>query len=329
MKFLNSKELNFDDVFIVPRFSNIKSRDDVYTGVSDIFHSCSPLVSANMTTVTEWGMARQMAQLGALGVLPYDMRFAKVLEIIRDMPKLVGVAIGLNTSNDMIRRYVEEGAGLIVVDTAHGDTYSMLQKIEAISGYAEGMIVAGNVVTGEATKRLIEAGATVVKTGIGPGQNCLTRLMTGAGRPQFSAILECAEAADQAGGYVWADGGIKNPRDVALAIAAGATRVMIGTLFAATITAPGLTQVTPEGKQFKEHYGMASSEAVAKRGGNSSYVEGISSRVEIHPERQTAEAVHNWLLSGLRSAMSYTGAASISEFQAKALIGIGSTQFNR
>ncbi|RAC09648.1 GuaB1 family IMP dehydrogenase-related protein, partial [Burkholderia multivorans] len=126
-------------------------------------------------------------------------------------------------------------------------------------------IVAGNVVTADGVRDLVSAGAQIVKVGVGPGAMCTTRMMTAVGRPQFSAVRECAEAAAELGAHVWADGGVRYPRDVALALAAGASQVMIGSWFAGTHESPGDLLVDGEGRKYKESFGMASARAVANR----------------------------------------------------------------
>jgi IMP dehydrogenase len=150
-------------------------------------------------------------------------------------------------------------------DTAHG-TSSDADAIKSVSSLDLGLpLAAGNVVSAEGTRDLISAGATIVKVGVGPGAMCTTRMMTGVGRPQFSAVVECAAAARQLGGHVWADGGVRHPRDVALALAAGAANVMIGSWFAGTYESPGDVMRDREDQPFKESYGMASKHAVAAR----------------------------------------------------------------
>ena len=125
-------------------------------------------------------------------------------------------------------------------------------------------VAAGNVVSAEGVRALVDAGADIVKVGVGPGAMCTTRMMTGVGRPQFSAVLECAAAARELGKHVWADGGVRHPRDVALALAAGASAVMIGSWFAGTYESPGDLHIGADGRAYKESFGMASARAVAR-----------------------------------------------------------------
>jgi IMP dehydrogenase len=195
-------------------------------------------------------------------------------------------------------------------------------------------VVAGNVVTAEATAELIDAGADIVKVGVGPGAMCTTRMMTGVGRPQFSAVLECAAAAKKLGKNVWADGGIRYPRDVALALAAGASSVMFGSWWAGTYESAGDVLRDSQGRLYKENYGMASKRAVKNRNKDADayesakrelFEEGISKgRPYINPEMPGAEDLIDHIVAGLRSSMSYAGARNIQEFQEKAVIGVQS-----
>ena len=180
---------------------------------------------------------------------------------------LVGTALGIN--GDVAARtkeLLEAGTDLLVVDTAHGHQEKMTWALEAVRSVAPTVpVVAGNVVTAQGTADLIEAGADIVKVGVGPGAMCTTRMRTGVGRPQFSAVLECSAEARRLGRHVWADGGIRHPRDVALALAAGASSVMIGSWFAGTCESPGDVFRDPEGRLYKESFGMASARAVRLR----------------------------------------------------------------
>ena len=161
---------------------------------------------------------------------------------------------------------LDAGADVLVIDTAHGHQEQMLEALRSVRALDPGVpIVAGNVVSAAGTRDLIEAGADIVKVGVGPGAMCTTRMMTGVGRPQFSAVLECATAARELGKHVWADGGVRHPRDVALALAAGASSVMIGSWFAGTHESPGDLMLDADGRPFKVSFGMASARAVANR----------------------------------------------------------------
>jgi IMP dehydrogenase len=195
-------------------------------------------------------------------------------------------------------------------------------------------IAAGNVVTAEGTTDLINAGADIVKVGVGPGAMCTTRMMTGVGRPQFSAVLECAKVARHLGRHVWADGGVRHPRDVALALAAGASNVMIGSWFAGTHESPGDMHYDADGRPYKESFGMASARAVKARSASESsfeqarkglFEEGISSgRMYLDRNRPGVEDLLDTIVAGIRSAATYAGATNLEEFHERAAVGVQS-----
>ncbi len=248
----------------------------------------------------------------------------------------VAAAIGVN--GDVAGKaaaLLEAGVDCLVVDTAHGHQERMLEALAAVrSANPHVPIAAGNVVSAEGTRELIEAGADIVKVGVGPGAMCTTRMMTGVGRPQFSAVLECAAAAAELGRHVWADGGVRHPRDVALALAAGASSVMIGSWFAGTHESPGDLLHDSSGRAFKVSFGMASARAVASRTSTESaydqakkglYEEGIStSRMYLDPQRPGVEDLIDQICAGVRSACTYAGASTLAEFSERAVVGIQS-----
>ncbi|VEG28467.1 GuaB1 family IMP dehydrogenase-related protein [Actinomyces howellii] len=249
----------------------------------------------------------------------------------------VGAAIGMN--GDVARKaadLVEAGVDVLVVDTAHGHQDRMVEAVTAVrAALPEGLpVVAGNVVSAAGVRDLVEAGASIVKVGVGPGAMCTTRMQTGVGRPQFSAVLECAEEADRLGAHVWADGGVRHPRDVALALAAGASNVMVGSWFAGTHESPGDIQHDAQGRAYKESFGMASARAVQHRTAGEDaferarkglFEEGISAgRMYLDPARPGVEDIIDSIIAGVRSALSYAGAESIEQFRSKAVIGIQS-----
>ncbi|UVI37627.1 GuaB1 family IMP dehydrogenase-related protein [Brevibacterium spongiae] len=248
----------------------------------------------------------------------------------------IAVAIGVNgAAVERASALVEAGADVLVVDTAHGHQVKMLDTLSAIAAADLGVpIVAGNVVTADGVRDLVAAGAQIVKVGVGPGAMCTTRMMTAVGRPQFSAVLECAEAARELGAHVWADGGVRYPRDVALALAAGASQVMVGSWFAGTHESPGDLLVDGEGRKYKESFGMASARAVANRTRTESafararkglFEEGISSStMYIDPESPGVEDLLDGITSGVRSSFTYAGAADLAEFSRVAAVGVQS-----
>lgn len=249
----------------------------------------------------------------------------------------IGAAVGIN--GDVAAKaaqLLDAGADVLVIDTAHGHQQKMLDALKVVRDLDPQVpVVAGNVVTAAGTRDLIEAGADIVKVGVGPGAMCTTRMMTAVGRPQFSAVLECATAARELGKHVWADGGVRHPRDVALALAAGASNVMIGSWFAGTLESPGDLFSDENGRQYKESFGMASSRAVRNRTASDTayerarkamFEEGISSaRMFVDPARPSVEDVIDEIISGLRSSCTYAGASTLAEFTDRAIVGIQST----
>jgi IMP dehydrogenase len=248
----------------------------------------------------------------------------------------VGAAIGIN--GDVAAKagaLVRAGVDVLVVDTAHGHQERMLSALRAVR--ATGLrvpIAAGNVVTAEGVTDLVQAGADIVKVGVGPGAMCTTRMMTGVGRPQFSAVLECAARARELGAHVWADGGVRHPRDVALALAAGAANVMIGSWFAGTYESPGDTFRDADGRLYKESFGMASARAVRLRSATDSpfdrarkelFEEGISTaRMYLDPHRPGVEDLIDQITAGLRSACAYAGASDLAGLHERAVVGLQS-----
>jgi IMP dehydrogenase len=248
----------------------------------------------------------------------------------------VGAAIGI--SGDVgakARSLADAGVDVLVIDTAHGHQVKTLEAIELVASQDLGLpLAAGNVVSAAGTRDLLGAGATIVKVGVGPGAMCTTRMMTGVGRPQFSAVVECASAARELGGHVWADGGIRHPRDVALALAAGASNVMIGSWFAGTYESPGDLMRDRDDQPYKESYGMASKRAVVARTGADTafdrarkalFEEGISTaRMGLDPDRGGVEDLIDHITSGLRSTCTYVGASTLAELHERAVIGVQS-----
>jgi IMP dehydrogenase len=241
---------------------------------------------------------------------------------------LVGAAVGV--SKDVLERaaaLVTAGIDVIVVDSAHGHHINIAETVKKLRAqYPELPIIAGNVATGDGTRDLIKAGASMVKVGIGPGSICTTRIIAGIGVPQLTAIYDCAQAAAEFGVPIIADGGIKYSGDVVKAIAAGASAVMIGSLFAGTEESPGESEIF-QGRKFKVYRGMGSMGAM-KEGSKDRYFqenesklvpEGIEGRVAY--KGPMADTVYQ-LVGGLRSGMGYCGARNIQEL-------IHDTQFVR
>lgn len=248
----------------------------------------------------------------------------------------IAAAVGVNGDvAGKAKELIEAGADVLVVDTAHGHQDRMVEALAAVRSVDPGVpVVAGNVVSADGVRELVAAGADIVKVGVGPGAMCTTRMMTGVGRPQFSAVLECADAARELGRHVWADGGVRHPRDVALALAAGASSVMIGSWFAGTYESPGDLRHDADGRAYKESFGMASARAVANRTSADTafdrarkglYEEGISSsRMYLDPARPGVEDLIDQICAGVRSACTYAGARSLDELRENAVVGVQS-----
>jgi IMP dehydrogenase len=241
----------------------------------------------------------------------------------------VGAAIGVKSSElKRVEKLLETGTDAIVVDIAHGDSTQEVEIIQAIrKNFPEAQIIGGNVATAEGTQRLIDAGADAVKVGVGPGSICITRIVAGSGVPQLTAVMQAADVARKQGIPIIADGGIRTSGDVAKAIAAGASTVMLGSLLAGTDESPGIL-ITRKGHRYKVSRGMASLQAnvarkVREGEGDLSqedveeYVsEGVDASV---PYRGSVREVLNQLVGGLQSGMSYSAAHSLEELHEKAI----------
>ncbi|MFV0375397.1 GuaB1 family IMP dehydrogenase-related protein [Microbacterium sp.] len=249
---------------------------------------------------------------------------------------IVAAAVGITgDAAAKARALADAGVDVLVVDTAHGHQDGMVRALRAVADAGLGIpLAAGNIVTADGARDLVAAGANILKVGVGPGAMCTTRMMTAVGRPQFSAVHETAQAAAELGAHVWADGGVRYPRDVALALAAGAASVMIGSWFAGTIEAPGRLQTDAAGRVFKESWGMASTKAVVERFGQLDaydrarkelFAEGISSsKIYLDPLRPSVEDLLDMITSGVRSSFTYAGAASVAQFHDRAVVGLQS-----
>ncbi len=273
------------------------------------------------------------------GVLTRDdaVRVELIKPSVNDRGQLmVAAAVGISAHAGVTAaRLLELGVSAIVLDTAHGHQRRMIEAIRDVRqaiGKSSVPIIAGNVCTVEGTRDLIDAGADIVKVNVGPGAMCTTRMQTGTGRPTFTSVRECAREARGRGRHVWADGGARYPRDVALYLAAGATRVMVGTWLAGTYESPGDVKEDREERPYKENYGMASARAVSDRTGGLEgfdraqkmfFREGIStSRIYIREGQESVGAILVEIITGLLSACTYAGAANLEELHAKAVIGV-------
>ncbi len=324
--------LAYDDVLLVPRRSAVNSRQEVSlsTRLSRRINLDLPVVAANMDTVCEWEMAVAMARMGGMGIihrfLPVSAH-ARQVERVKEAGQglLVGAALGVG--QDMSRRAkscVAAGADILVLDIAHGHAEHSLRAVRALKDeFPEVDLIAGNIATGQGAVDLVAAGADAVKVGVGPGGVCTTRVVTGVGVPQVTALYDVVRSGIEV--PVIADGGIRAGGDIAKALALGADSVMIGSLLAGTRESPGEVEETSTGP-VKRVRGMASLEAAvlraARRGAEleDEYFEhrspeGIERTVAY---RGTATEVIRVLMGGVRSAMSYMGADDLLTFRRNA-----------
>ncbi|MFZ4720152.1 MAG: GuaB1 family IMP dehydrogenase-related protein [Ilumatobacteraceae bacterium] len=300
------------------------SPESIFDQLSDARLSMAPVVDGDGRLI---GCATRKGALRSTIYQPAVDRKGKLM---------VAAAVGINGDPaTKAKALVALGADVLVIDTAHGHQQRTLQAIEEVRAVAPDIaIVAGNVVTAGGTRDLINAGADIVKVGVGPGAMCTTRMMTGVGRPQFSAVHDCAAEATTHGKVIWADGGVRHPRDVALALAAGAANVMFGSWLAGTYESAADTLRDPDGRLYKESFGMASNRAVKIRTRSETafdrarkelFEEGIStSRMYLDPERPGVEDIIDDIVAGVRSSCTYAGAASIPEFHERAVVGVQS-----
>jgi IMP dehydrogenase len=305
--------LTYDDVLLIPQNSDIKSRSSVEIKVQfGPYILTKPIISAPMDTITGERMARELARLGAIGVLPraeIAKRCSTCKRLSDDNIPAV-YAIGLKHGFEEAKLLKENGAKVILIDVAHGGMKAIRELAKKIKRELNLWVIAGNIVTYDEAKSYKQVRVDIARVGVGPGGTCITRLVAGTGLPQLSAIFETTTV----GIPVIADGGIKKPADFAKAIAAGASFIMIGSLFAGYDETPG---VVKNGKKLAR--GQASSAYMKANGvetGEFRAAEGIS--VEV-PVKGPVEKLINDLMGGLRSAMTYAGAENIVEFQKKAI----------
>ncbi len=324
---ITNRDLRFETRFEIP--------------VSDVMTK-QPLVTVPIgTTLNQAKVKLQKHRIEKLLVVD-DNGLLKGLITVKDIQKAIRypnaakdelgrlrVAAAIGATGDFMERaeaLIAVRADAIVVDTAHGHSSRVIKAVKKIKkNFSDVEVIAGNIATAEATKALIDAGVDAVKIGIGPGSICTTRVVTGAGVPQITAIIECVNAAKNSGVPVIADGGVKFSGDVAKAIAAGADSVMIGSLFAGTEEAPGET-ILFQGRTFKTYRGIGSIGAM-KKGSSDRYAqEGTVSDTKYVPEgiegrvayKGTLAEMVTQLVGGLRSGMGYTGCKSIKDLQENA-----------
>jgi IMP dehydrogenase len=320
----------FDDVTLVPKYSSILPSETITsTKISHNLNLQIPLMSSAMDTVTESKMAIALSKSGGIGVIHRNLSIQKQIREVKKVKKNnfpVGAAIGVNPKDiERVYKLLEAKVNLIVIDTAHGHTQKVLSMIKKIKKkFKKSTLCAGNIATGKAAKFLADAGVDIVKVGIGPGSICTTRLVTGIGVPQLSAILEVKKALKNYKTSIISDGGIKFSGDIAKAIAAGADAVMIGSLFSGTIESPGKT-FKYKGKLYKNFRGMGSVGAMSVGSADRYYQEKFKNTSKYVPEGvegivkfkgSVNKIIYN-LIGGLKSSMGYLGAKTIKDLQKK------------
>lgn len=317
---------SYEDVLIIPTYNKIESRKDVNlrTKVSENIELAIPIIAANMDTVCESEMAIAMGKLGGLGIIH---RFLEIEEQVKEVRKvkqknlISAAAIGVKDYEERVPALIDSGIELLVLDIAHGHSKYAGKTLDWIKkNYSEVDVMVGNVATKDAAHYYVSKGANAIKVGIGPGAMCTTRLMSGAGVPQISAIMNVYEQT-QGKIPICADGGIRNPGDLTKAIGAGADTIMVGSILAGTDETPG--EVTIEGeRKYKSYRGMASYDATIRRKGlegkNEEEVVNIEGESTLVEYRGPVEKITKKFLAGLASGMTYTGSSCIEDLRGKA-----------
>lgn len=316
--------LTYDDVLLVPQYSQIESRTQVDLSVpfEPNFNLSIPIISSPMDTITGANMAAMMFRMGGLGVIHRYNSIEKQASLVKKALKqggfLCGAAVGV--TGDYLERtkeLVSAGASVICLDVAHGHHKLMKNALDSIKSWAPDYlhVMAGNIATREGFDALAQWGADSVRCNVGGGSICTTRVQTGHGVPGLHTIFECAKSQYAGSVLIIADGGIKNSGDCVKALAAGADMVMLGSLLSGTDETPGSTFTDEEGNLRKNFRGMASKEAQEDWRGKFSSLEGVSTSVPCRGP--VAEIVYE-LEQGIRSGCSYSGATSLEELRSKA-----------
>jgi len=308
----------FDDVLLIPAYNHYESRQHVDTSMTDRSGRLTvklPIMTANMDTVTESAMANWIGGKGGIGVMHRAMSIERNVAEFRRCTGQVFVSIG--TSEDELQRAEalrDAGATCFVVDVAHGHAKYVGKTLKKLRGLLpEACLMAGNVATYAGADFLASVGADIIKVGIGPGSVCTTRIKTGHGVPQLTAIQDCARC-DRS---IVADGGIRYPGDIVKALAFGADFVMIGGMLAGTRPTPGEVATDAKGQRVKNYRGMASREVADEHhGGIAEWktAEGVATSV---PYREDEDAILADVVGGLRSGLTYAGSKTIKELQRK------------
>ncbi|MFI5270598.1 MAG: IMP dehydrogenase [Candidatus Saccharimonadales bacterium] len=352
MQLISTPSLTFDDVLLKPGFSGFSRKEiDLSSKLTKNITLKAPLVSAPMDTVTESALAIALAKAGGIGIIHRNLTIedqAKEVVSVKNQNLLVGAAVGSSPGyEDRVKALTDSGVDVIVVDTAHGNTKYVVDAVKYIKENFKVDVIAGSVATADGAQTLIDAGVDALRVGMGPGAICTTRIVSGMGVPQLTAIIDTASVASKVGIPIIADGGINYYGDITKALAAGASTVMMGRLFAACEESPGeITEFTreqvparfrsiingAETYKFKGYRGMGSIGAM-ERGKE------ISSEDEFHgksydeksvlvsegveglvPSSGALETVAATMLEGVRSGFYYVGAKNVPELWEKAIL---------
>ena len=334
----------FDDLLLVPAYSTVVPADvSLKTRLCDGIELSIPVCSAAMDTVTESAMAIALAQSGGIGFIHKNLSVEAQAEMVRAVKRaevtskdaavdsngklLAGAAVGVSeTTMDRVKALVDAGVDILTVDSAHGHSKGVIDTVAKIrKAYPKLPLVGGNIVTADAAQALIQAGANVLKVGVGPGSICTTRIVSGVGVPQLSAVSDVVQVAKRYNVGVIADGGIKFSGDIVKALAAGADAVMLGGLLAGCEETPG-DIIEVYGKRVKTYVGMGSLSAM-QRGSSDRYFQGGQKELKkLVPEGIEATVPYKGpmsdviyqMMGGLRSGMGYCGCETISELKDKA-----------
>jgi IMP dehydrogenase len=328
MKF--KKSLTYDDIQIIPRYSKIKSRlnCDLTTNFTKNFKIEKPYVSSPMDTVTEGDMSIRMMELGGVGCVHRFISIENQIDILNRIVKRkeelglidypVCISVGVKTSVDEMTKLVESGANVILIDVAHGNT-SLVKKTIALikNNFPKIDIIAGNIATSEGAKNLCKWGVSAIRVGIGNGSLCETRIRTGIGIPQVTALLDTVKVAKKFGVPVIADGGIRYIGDVTKALALGASSVMFGSILSGTKESPGSIEKMgqwPNEQLFKKYRGSASLDTKKSHNLEEKNVEGNS---KIIPYKGKVKRLIDDINDGVKSGMSYVNAKNLYELNKK------------
>lgn len=323
--------LTFDDVLLVPQYTNIKSRKDVSlrTQFTKNIKINSPIVSSNMDTITEYKMMLAMEEAGGMGILH---RFISDEEIIFNISTAIGLglktvcfSVGISDNfKELLERVKdldprEEVKKVVTIDVAHGACKRVVDAILFIKENYSWEVIAGNVATTETAAILCEAGADAIKVGIGNGSVCITRKVAGAGVPLLTSISDCYKVTKRFKVPIICDGGIRNSGDIVKALAAGASSVITGSLLAGTDETPGKTVIKDDGSRYKKYRGMASKSAMDSWRGDSYKDVAAEGESTLVPVKGSAKDVVSSLCAGVRSGMTYCNAVDLEQLRNNAL----------